>query len=386
MPVLVSVVVPTCRRPELLRRCLSALLAQDFDPAAYEIVVADAAPSVGARRMVDDLAAAARASAPAEGQPPALERDVGMPLASARSGLLVPAAGLEVRADWLSHALADVAGGTTSAAEEERGPRVRYIPVVRGHGPAAARNAGWQAARGQIVAFTDDDCIPDAGWLREGVGAFGDRVVAVMGRTDVPLPAAPTDYQRSAARLAGAEFVTANSFYRRDALATVGGFDERFAEEWRADSDLFFTLLQRGGKFVAAPAALVSKPADPAAWGASLRQQRLSMYNALLYKKHPQLYRSRIQAAPPWGYYGAVALLLASAAALAAGGGLAWGLAAGGGLAWALLTARLCLLRLRGSTRGLGHVAEMIVTSALIPPLAIFWRLRGAIRYRVWFL
>jgi hypothetical protein len=31
-------------------------------------------------------------------------------------------------------------------------------------------------------------------------------------------------------------------------------------------------------------------------------------------------------------------------------------------------------------------VAEMIVTSAVIPPLAVYWRIRGAIRYRVLFL
>ena len=43
------------------------------------------------------------------------------------------------------------------------------------------------------------------------------------------------------------EFVTANCFYRRDVLEAVGGFDERFRAPWREDSDLFFTLLERGG-------------------------------------------------------------------------------------------------------------------------------------------
>ena len=37
----VSVIVPTCGRRALLRRCLGQLVAQDFDPAAYEILVAD---------------------------------------------------------------------------------------------------------------------------------------------------------------------------------------------------------------------------------------------------------------------------------------------------------------------------------------------------------
>jgi hypothetical protein len=61
-------------------------------------------------------------------------------------------------------------------------------------------------------------------------------------------------------------------------------------------------------------------------------------------------------------------------------------LALGAGLAWAGLTGRFCAQRLRDTSRAPSHVAEMVVTSALIPPLALFWRWRGAVRYRVWFM
>ena len=44
MTLLVSVVVPTYRRPQLLDRCLRALLAQNFPPHAYEIIVVDDGP------------------------------------------------------------------------------------------------------------------------------------------------------------------------------------------------------------------------------------------------------------------------------------------------------------------------------------------------------
>ena len=47
-----SVVVPTFRRPESLSRCLAALCVQDFDPAAYEVIVVDDAASDEARRVV----------------------------------------------------------------------------------------------------------------------------------------------------------------------------------------------------------------------------------------------------------------------------------------------------------------------------------------------
>src|SRR5690606_30571680 len=118
--------------------------------------------------------------------------------------------------------------------------------VTGRHGPAAARNVGWRAARCEVVAFTDDDCIPDPGWLAAGTRAVEQGFAAATGRVVVPLPDAPTDYERDAAGLARAEFVTANCFCRRSVLEALGGFDERFSAAWREDSDLHFALLRAG--------------------------------------------------------------------------------------------------------------------------------------------
>src|SRR5581483_6554237 len=87
--------------------------------------------------------------------------------------------------------------------------------------------------------------------------------------------------------------------------------------------------------------------------------------------------------APRRRYYRIVAALL-----LGAGGALTGnlGLAAGASGMWLVMTARFCAQRLTRTVHTLSHVAEMIITSALIPPLAGFWRLRGALRFRVWFL
>jgi cellulose synthase/poly-beta-1,6-N-acetylglucosamine synthase-like glycosyltransferase len=319
----VSVVVPTYRRPERLERCLRAVLAQQLEPAEYEILVCDDAIDPPTGRLVGALAA------------------------------------------------------TSSVA-------MRYLPVTRRHGPAAARNVGWRAARGEMIAFTDDDTIPQPGWLRAGLAAFDDpAVVGVDGPVEVPLPPNPTDYERDAAGLARGEFVTANCFYRRDVLEELGGFDERFRAPWREDSDLQFRAMQTGGRLVRAPEARVVHPVRPARWGVSLQQQAKSRFNALLFKKHPRLYRERIQAAPPWRYYGAVgSLLLASAGLLAARPATALA----GLSAWLVLTTTFCAQRLRGTSRSLPHRAEMALTSALIPPLAVYWRLRGALEHRVVFL
>ncbi|HLI09178.1 MAG TPA: glycosyltransferase [Ktedonobacteraceae bacterium] len=321
----VSVVVPTYKRPEMLACCLNALAQQDIDPASYEVIVVDDAACEETRRQVEGLA---------------------------------------------------------RRFMNACGPSLRYVAVQGKHGPAVARNTGWRVAQGEIIAFTDDDCIPQPYWLRMGTAAFVEGVTGVSGKVIVPLPEMPTDYERNAARLAYSEFVTANCFYRRSALEAVGGFDERFTMAWREDSDLFFRLLKEGGKLLSVPEAVVVHPVRPARWGISLSQQRKSMFNALLYKKHPLLYQRRIQAHPPWHYYGIVASALLAVSGWMLG---AQSFALGAALAWVLLMGWFCQLRLRHTSHLPRHVVEIIVTSLLIPPLSIYWRIFGALKFRVFF-
>ncbi|MPZ13121.1 MAG: glycosyltransferase [Chloroflexi bacterium] len=341
----VSVVVPTCRRPEHLGRCLEALMDQDLDASEYEIIVVDDARSLETHQQVEAMARACE-------------------LKPEFADMVVPEP------------------DRTDPAQHRGGPRFRYVAVQGSHGPAAARNRGWRVASCPIIAFTDDDCIPHRGWLRAGVDAFRDGVVGVGGRVLVPIPERPTDYERDVARLERGEFVTANCFYRRDALSAVGGFDERFQLAWREDSDVFFRILKSGARLERSDDAVVIHPVRLSTWGVSLRQQRKNLYNALLYKKHPRLYRERIQR-PPWRYYRIVAAMLV---ALAGAAGRRRGLMLGGVLAWAILTGRLCAERLSGSSAAPTHVTEVVATSALIPLLAVFWRVWGAIKYRVFFL
>ena len=322
----VSVIVPTYRRPELLERTLDSLISQTFPADEFEILVADDAPDALTRRVVEHASR----------------------LSTARSG-----------------------------------PSLRYLACGTARGPAAARNRACRDAMGSILAFTDDDTIPASHWLRAGVAAIEAGADAVAGHIDVPLTAArPTDYERDAARLAQAEFATANCFVRADAFRSIGGFDERFAVAWREDSDLQFRLLDAGYRITCEPAALVVHPVRPAPWGISLRQQRKSQYNALLYKKHGHRYREHIQRRPPIGYYLTIGTLMGSIGMFRRNRALA----AGSIIAWVLLTMRLTLHRLAGAAITASHIAEMSVTSAVIPLLSVFWRLKGAARFKVIFL
>lgn len=320
--ILISVVVPTCGRPGLLSHCLASLLRQEFDRTRYEIIVVDDRPSQATREVVHDWAAQT--------------------------------------------------AGT--------GPAMRYIASEGPHGPAAARNKGWRAARGDIVAFTDDDTVARPQWLAQGLRAFDRDVCAVWGRIVMPLDGLPTDYERDAKGLEGAEFVTANCFCTRTALARIDGFDERFRYAWREDADLYFRLLELEWRIVHQPAAVMVHPIRPAPWGVSLRQQKKILFDALLYKKHPALYRQKIRPHARWDYYVVVLALITCLAGLAMRAPV---VAASGAAVWALLTGRFCVRRLHGTVKTPAHVMEMLVTSAAIPVLSVFWRMVGAVRFRV---
>jgi glycosyltransferase involved in cell wall biosynthesis len=109
--------------------------------------------------------------------------------------------------------------------------------VIRCESPGsyAARNAGLQVAAGAVLAFTDADCVPDPGWVSNGVAALGVDLSRIVGG-DVRLrlssrPTAVELYQGITGfaqrdNIATRGFtVTANLFAPREAFAKVGLFD-----------------------------------------------------------------------------------------------------------------------------------------------------------------
>jgi hypothetical protein len=114
-----------------------------------------------------------------------------------------------------------------------------------------------------------------------------------------------------------------------------------------------------------------------------LRQQRNQFYDALLYRKHPDRFRATIRRRPPFAYYAITLGQIGSALSLLVGRPH---LALLASAAWAALAGRFFVQRARGRSRDPGHLAELALTSVLIPPLAVYWRLRGARAFGVAFL
>ena len=190
-------------------------------------------------------------------------------------------------------------GSTDGSARIAQEFDVRLLRMGENRGLSAARNAGLEAARGEIVAYLDDDAYPDPHWLRYLALTYEERPVLAAGGPNL---APPSDgvMARAVARAPGnpthvllsdgeAEHIPGCSFsFRRDALLAIGGFDERFRIAGD-DVDACWRLQERGS-IGYSPAALVwHHPRGTVAtyW----RQQRnYGRAEALLEAKWPQRY------------------------------------------------------------------------------------------------
>lgn len=177
----------------------------------------------------------------------------------------------------------------------ERDSRVRPYRLSRHAGPAAARNRGWRAARGALVAFTDDDCVPTQGWLAALCAAHADGADVVQGRT---LPDVE-DYWSRGTFSHWVEvpqfshlYETCNISYRRSLLERLGGFDESFGASRGGapngeDAELGWRAAEVGAVGAFAPEALVRHPVTTSSFPRRLRSRLRSHRMVYFIRRHP---------------------------------------------------------------------------------------------------
>ena len=192
-----SVVIPTCGRPELLRVCLERLQPgiQNIDRPCYEVIVSDDRPSDSTRAMITCL-----------------------------------------------------------------DPLIRYTPGP-GRGPAANRNHGASHAGGEWIVFIDDDCLPESGMLkayRDRV--LQEKECRVFeGRTSPFGERSRIDEEAPINELGGYLW-SCNFCINKDLFFHMGGFDEMFKGPAMEDVDLRERLRLLGEPIVFVERAAVLHP------------------------------------------------------------------------------------------------------------------------------
>ena len=140
----------------------------------------------------------------------------------------------------------------TARIATEFAPAVTLIHAAK-RGPAAARNAGIQAATHSIVAFTDSDCVVDSAWLgrivepllRGTADVAGGRILARPQARPVELFGELVhDHARAIESYQPPYLITMNLAARRDLLRSIGCFDERWIR--MEDVDITYRILAAG--------------------------------------------------------------------------------------------------------------------------------------------
>lgn len=135
--------------------------------------------------------------------------------------------------------------------------RIKDIRVFRQNnkGPAAARNLGIKKAKYDLIAFTDDDCLPQKNWLKKIAGYYKKHpgLAGVGGIAYTPLkmikPLTHHALPLNDAKLNALKFrfpPTCNVSYKKHTIIKAGMFHENFDAPTTEDVDLFIRVSKIG--------------------------------------------------------------------------------------------------------------------------------------------
>ncbi len=227
-PIIVTVVIPTYNRKEMLKETLNSLFNQTYPKDKYEIIVCDGGSIDGTEDIVKEL--------------------------------------IEISPCVLRY-----------LKEENRGV-------------SSARNLGIANAAADIIGFTDDDCVVSNTWIENAVPYFNNKIVGgVMGSTRPQK--SPTQKIFKVVHFIQIEefdgsYATCNIFYKKNVLLEVGGFDTKL--QIGEDTDLGWRVKNKNYRICFDENILVYHIVLYRTIIQHLRSLRKYKSIVLLYKKHPE--------------------------------------------------------------------------------------------------
>jgi glycosyltransferase involved in cell wall biosynthesis len=159
-------------------------------------------------------------------------------------------------------------GSSDNSAEiASRYPQVTLIQHPVNKGLAAARNTAMRAARNDLVASIDADCVAAPSWLAELAAHFTDpAITGVGGKLSEGVQRSLADRWRALhmpqhwgdSAIRGPRFLFGcNTLFRKSSVLAIGGYDERMRTNGE-DTDLCARLREKNAEFFYAPYALAT--------------------------------------------------------------------------------------------------------------------------------
>ncbi|RPI33601.1 MAG: glycosyltransferase, partial [Nitrospiraceae bacterium] len=165
-------------------------------------------------------------------------------------------------------------------------------------GPASARNKGASAARGEIILFTDSDCVPEPDWISHMLRPFHEdsEVAGVKGayktrQREITARFVQLEYEDKYKYMLKDRYIdfidTYSAGFRKDVFLEMNGYDTAFPVACAEDVELSYRMSNKGYKMVFNPDAVVYHTHPGSLLAYLKKKHKFAYWRMLALKKNP---------------------------------------------------------------------------------------------------
>jgi len=189
-------------------------------------------------------------------------------------------------------------GSSDNTSEIVKGFKSVRLLRQKNQGPAAARNEGVKHAKGNIILFTDSDCVPNGDWVEQMILPFkrNNDIAGVKGtyktkQRSLAARFVQIEYEDKYDLLRKTEYIdfidTYSAAFKKNVFVEFGGYDTSFPLACAEDVELSFRMSSKGYKMVYNPRAIVFHT-HPSSFGSYFtKKYKFAYWRMLAVKKNP---------------------------------------------------------------------------------------------------